>query len=579
MTRKLLTLMFAIAVSLSAMAQFEKAPAFPGAEGHGRFVTGGRGGKIVHVTNLNDSGTGSLRAAVSGTAKKIVVFDVAGVIALKSNLNIGDNTTIMGQTAPSPGITVRYFTVQPGNNNIIRFMRFRRGQEKNVDDGADAMWQRNKSNIILDHCSFSWSIDEVASFYDNNCFTMQWCTIAESLLNAGHGKGEHGYGGIWGGKLASFHHNMIAHVANRGPRFNGARYNWTGYKSNAEYSKYNWANAVEAENVDFRNCLMYNAEGTCYGGPGGGQINMVNNYFQAGPSGRGSADRITTVSVATSGNSENTPFVDMTSRYYISGNTVKTSKGTTPNRDWAGVKYDSGVTTIDGEYYSKDDKGYYTTVEHKTSGSNKYVKIKMDKPCPTGYVTTHNAEMARFFVLQYVGSSLYRDEVDQRYVNEATNGTLTYTGSVSKKLGLIDLVSDCNGYTEANFPTGAHPSGFDTDNDGMPDAWETKNGLNPNDASDATRYNLDSKRYYTNIEVYCHSLVEDIIVKQNKGAETKVEEYFPDMQNGETGGSTGIANTTVAAPQTTATYNLQGQRVPDNYRGIVIRNGKKFFNR
>ena len=762
MTRKLLTLMFAIAVSLSAMAQFEKAPAFPGAEGHGRFVTGGRGGKIVHVTNLNDSGTGSLRAAVSGTAKKIVVFDVAGVIALKSNLNIGDNTTIMGQTAPSPGITVRYFTVQPGNNNIIRFMRFRRGQEKSVDDGADAMWQRNKSNIILDHCSFSWSIDEVASFYDNNCFTMQWCTIAESLLNAGHGKGAHGYGGIWGGKLASFHHNMIAHVANRGPRFNGARYNWTGYKSNAEYSKYNWANAVEAENVDFRNCLMYNAEGTCYGGPGGGQINMVNNYFQAGPSGRGSADRITTVSVATSGNSENTPFVDMTSRYYINGNTVKTSKGTTANHDWAGVKYDSGVTTIDGEYYSKDNKGYYTTVEHKTSGSNKYVKIKMDKPCPTGYVTTHNAEMARFFVLQYVGSSLYRDEVDQRYVNEATNGTLTYTGSVSKKQGLIDLVSDCNGYTEANFPTGAHPAGYDTDNDGMPDAWETKNGLNPNDASDATRYNLDSKRYYTNIEVYCHSLVEDIIVKQNKGAETKVEEYFPDMQNGETGepgdggdsgndgsgdggnddggadeptvtideevfyywedgmtkgnsvtftdgatatitgnsskdissgkditidgkaytslkvsngaentfvapagktpvqvtfysyvnkaeeeasatniwaavggttytaetttvlksfldganpdvvtfplagnsstftyknsgtqlcyvmkvaygsvtgGSTGITNITVAAPQTTATYNLQGQRVPDNYRGIVIRNGKKFFNR
>lgn len=759
--------MFAIAVSLSAMAQFEKAPAFPGAEGHGRFVTGGRGGKIVHVTNLNDSGTGSLRAAVSGTAKKIVVFDVAGVIALKSNLNIGDNTTIMGQTAPSPGITVRYFTVQPGNNNIIRFMRFRRGQEKNVDDGADAMWQRNKSNIILDHCSFSWSIDEVASFYDNNCFTMQWCTIAESLLNAGHGKGEHGYGGIWGGKLASFHHNMIAHVANRGPRFNGARYNWTGYKSNAEYSKYNWANAVEAENVDFRNCLMYNAEGTCYGGPGGGQINMVNNYFQAGPSGRGSADRITTVSVASSGNSENTPFMDMTSRYYISGNTVKTSKGTTPNRDWAGVKYDSGLITIDGEYYCKDNNNYYTKVEHKTSGSNKYVKIKMDAPCPTGYVTTHNAEMARYYVLQYVGSSLYRDEVDQRYVNEATNGTLTYTGSVSKKQGLIDLVSDCKGYTEANFPTGAHPSGFDTDNDGMPDAWETKNGLNPNDASDATRYNLDSKRYYTNIEVYCHSLVEDIIVKQNKGAETKVEEYFPDMQNGETGepgdggdsgndgsgdggnddggnddggtdeptvtideevfyywedgmesansvtftdgatatitgnssksisngrditidgkaytslkvsngaentfvapagktpvqvtfysyvnkaeeeasatniwaavggtvynaettkvlksfldganpdvvtfplagnsstftyknsgtqlcyvmkvaygsvtgGSTGITNITVAAPQTTATYNLQGQRVPDNYRGIVIRNGKKFFNR
>lgn len=159
----------------------------------------------------------------------------------------------------------------------------------------------------------------------------------------------------------------------------------------------------------------------------------------------------------------------------------------------------------------------------------------MDKPCPTGYVTTHNAEMARFYILQYVGSSLYRDEVDQRYVNEATNGTLTYTGSVSRKQGLLDLVSDCKGYTEANFPTGAHPAGYDTDNDGMPDAWETKNGLNANDASDATRYNLDSKRYYTNVEVYCHSLVEEIVKKQNKGASEKFDEYYPDMQNGENG--------------------------------------------
>ena len=189
-------------------------------------MTGGRGGNIIHVTNLNDSGKGSLREAVKGSSKKTIVFDVAGVIALSSDLKIGDNTTILGQTAPAPGITVRYYTVEPGNNNVIRFMRFRRGQERNVNGGADAIYQRNKTGIMLDHCSFSWSIDEVASFYDNNNFTMQWCTIAESLCNAGHEKGAHGYGGIWGGKLASFHHNMIAHVANRGPRFNGARYEW-----------------------------------------------------------------------------------------------------------------------------------------------------------------------------------------------------------------------------------------------------------------------------------------------------------------------------------------------------------------
>ncbi|MDD7691630.1 MAG: pectate lyase, partial [Prevotella sp.] len=318
----------------------QTAPAFPGAEGHARYITGGRGGKVIHVTNLNNSGTGSFRNAVSGSTKKIIVFDVAGVIPLSSDLTIGDNTTILGQTAPYPGITLRYYTVQPGNNNIIRYIRFRRGQEKDIDDGADASWQRQKSNIMFDHCSFSWSIDEVASFYDNNNFTMQWCTVAESLTNPGHSKGAHGYGGIWGGKLASFHHNMIAHVVNRGPRFNGARYGYTGYTKNSMYSTYKWANAVQAENVDFRNCVMYDAQGTCYGGPGGGQINIVNNYFKAGPSQglstktingvkygistgneRGSQERITLVTVATSGNADkNHPeLYDMTSRYFISG--------------------------------------------------------------------------------------------------------------------------------------------------------------------------------------------------------------------------------------------------------------------
>ena len=218
--KKSLSIIAASLISISTMAQ---TPAFPGAEGHGRFVTGGRGGKIVHVTNLNDSGTGSFREAVK-SGNKIIVFDVAGVIALKSDLKFADNITILGQTAPSPGITLRYYTVQPGSNNIIRFIRIRRGQEKNINDGADATWQRNKTGIIFDHCSFSWSIDEIASFYDNNNFTMQWCTVAESLTNPGHSKGAHGYGGIWGGKLASFHHNFIAHVMNRGPRFNGARY-------------------------------------------------------------------------------------------------------------------------------------------------------------------------------------------------------------------------------------------------------------------------------------------------------------------------------------------------------------------
>jgi pectate lyase len=151
--KKYLFTLIAVLSSAISIAQTE-APAFPGAEGHGRYVTGGRGGQVIHVTNLNDSGSGSFREAVKGSSKKIVVFDVAGVIALKSNLNIGANTTVLGQTAPAPGITLRYYTVNPnGNNIIIRYLRFRRGQEKDVNDGADASTARHFTGIIIDHCS------------------------------------------------------------------------------------------------------------------------------------------------------------------------------------------------------------------------------------------------------------------------------------------------------------------------------------------------------------------------------------------------------------------------------------------
>ena len=584
--KKSLSIIAASLISISTMAQ---APAFPGAEGHGRFVTGGRGGKIYHVTNLNDSGTGSFREAVK-SGKRIIVFDVAGVIALKSDLKIADNITILGQTAPSPGITLRYYTVQPGSNNIIRFIRIRRGQEKNINDGADASWQRNKTGIIFDHCSFSWSIDEVASFYDNNNFTMQWCTVAESLTNPGHSKGAHGYGGIWGGKLASFHHNFVGHLMNRGPRFNGARYGWTGYTSNKEYSTYKWQNAVQAENVDFRNCVMYNAQGTCYGGPGGGQINIVNNYYKAGPSQslkgttlnglkvdvstgkeRGSQDRITLVTLSTQSNSDkNHPeLYDMTSRYYINGNTTETTKGSkTANKDWKGVSYDNGVPSLNGEYYSPDAKNFYSdAVAHTTISGKSCVKIKMDEPAPTGQVTTHSAAEAYEKVLAYAGASLYRDEIDARYMEEAKTGTATYQGSITQSPGIVDKVSDVKGYTEANFGTGSRPAGFDSDKDGIPDEWEKANGLDPNDASDALTYSLDAKGYYTNIEVYANSLVENIMKSENTDAIDAVDEYYPASI------STGISQTVVDKGEVASItyYALNGSRLNAPAKGISIR--------
>ena len=584
--KKSLSIIAASLISISTMAQ---TPAFPGAEGHGRFVTGGRGGKIFHVTNLNDNGTGSFREAVK-SGNRIIVFDVAGVIALKSDLKIADNITILGQTAPSPGITLRYFTVQPGSNNIIRFIRIRRGQEKDINDGADASWQRNKTGIIFDHCSFSWSIDEVASFYDNNNFTMQWCTVAESLTNPGHSKGAHGYGGIWGGKLASFHHNFVGHLMNRGPRFNGARYGWSGYTSNKEYNTYKWKNTVQAENVDFRNCVMYNAQGTCYGGPGGGQINIVNNYYKAGPSHslkgttlnglkvdvstgkeRGSQDRVTLVTLSTQSNSDKShpEFYDMTSRYYINGNTTETTKGSkTENKDWKGVSYDKGVPSLNREYYSPDAKNFYgDAVAHTTISGKSCVKIKMDKPAPTGEVTTHSAAEAYEKVLAYAGASLYRDEVDARYMEEAETGTATYKGSITKSPGIIDKVADVNGYTEANFGKGSRPAGFDSDKDGIPDEWEKANGLNPNDANDALNGSLDKKGYYTNIEVYANSLVENIMKSENTDAIDPVAEYYPAST------STGISQTVVDKGEVTSItyYALNGSRLNAPAKGISIR--------
>lgn len=594
-----------MAAALMSAAALAQVPAFPGAEGHGRYVTGGRGGKVIHVTNLNDKGTGSFRAAVIGNSKKIIVFDVAGVIPLASNLTIGANTTILGQTAPSPGITLRYYTVQPEDNCIIRFIRLRRGQEKDINDGADATWQRNKTGIIFDHCSFSWSIDEVASFYDNNNFTMQWCTVAESLTNPGHSKGAHGYGGIWGGKLASFHHNFVGHLMNRGPRFNGARYGWTGYTSNKEYDTYKWENPVQAENVDFRNCVMYNAQGTCYGGPGGGQINIVNNYYKAGPSQsltsktlngikvsvstgkeRGSQNRITQVTVSSSRNSDkkHPEFYEMTSRYFISGNTTETTKGTiTRNQDWKGVVYDKGTYTYNGEIYSADKKNFYgDAVAHQTIDGVSCVKIKMDDPAPTGEVTTHSAAEAFSKVLAYGGASLYRDEIDARYMEEAKTGTAQYKGSITQSPGIIDKVSDVNGYTESTFGTASRPTDFDTDKDGIPDAWELANGLNPNDDSDALTYSLDGKGYYTNLEVYANSLVEDIMKQGNADAENKVDEYYPECKN-----PTGISQVISSYPGGIAKvtyYSLNGTLLSAPQKGINIRkmlfqNGKTIVDK
>ncbi len=452
----------------------EKLPAFPGAEGYGKYVTGGRGGRVIYVTNLNDdTNEGSLRYAINQTGPRTILFKVSGNIQLKSTLNINNgDVTIAGQTAPGDGITIRDHTVYVNADNvIIRYLRFRMGDETNQVN--DAIWGRDRKNIIIDHCSMSWATDEVASFYDNENFTMQWCILSESLRNSIHDKGRHGYGGIWGGRKASFHHNLLAHHDSRNPRFNGSRY----------------SDKAESELVDFRNNTIYNWGGNSSYAGEGGRYNIVNNYYKAGPATSSNKSRILQPYADDGSNNQS---AGTYGSFYISGNYVVASTAVT-NNNWQGVNMHSSFAA-----YSPG-----TTINN----------IRSDAEFEKGEVTTHLAEVGYEKVLELAGARLERDEVDARIVHDVATGTATYTtGGNGSTNGLIDTQSAVGGWPEllsADAPV-------DSDNDGMPDFWEDANGLNKNNPDDALMTNVDGQ--YPNLEVYINSLVAVITAVQLEDA-------------------------------------------------------------
>jgi len=469
-----------ICAFLSTQESRAQLPAFPGAEGGGRLSVGGRGGRVIEVTNHNDSGEGSLRAAVTAKGARTVVFRVSGTITLNSRLTISnDSITIAGQTAPGDGICIRRYDVAVNARHvIIRYLRFRVGDESGGErDAIGGTWG---THIMIDHCSASWGLDEVMSLYGADSLTVQWCIISESLYNSTHPKGKHGYGGIWGGTNSTFHHNLIASHSSRTPRFSGG--------NPPDPSK-----TPIATNLDFRNNVIYNWGSNGVHGGEGGTFNIIANYYKPGPATRSTVrNRIVE------------PY-DANGKWFLDANVAMESAMITAD-NWAGG--------VQGSYANQP-------------------QIKATSPFPFAPVTTHLPAVAYNHVLNTAGAVLpRRDAVDMRIVNEARTGTATYDGSSASNYrttynlpaptGIIDSQNDVGGWPDLQ----SLPAPPDSDKDGMPDDWETANGLNPNDPEDRNRLATDG---YTMLEVYLNSLTS--VITGVAQSTQQLPEQFSLLQN------------------------------------------------
>jgi hypothetical protein len=373
--------------SVPAMLELDFLPAFPGAEGYGARTRGGRGGRVIAVTNLNDSGSGSLRAAVEAEGPRMVVFRVAGTIELNSELSVRHPyITIAGQSAPGDGITIKGHLGIDADEVIVRYIRVR--TDGRFGDG-DAITARNQRNLILDHVSTSWGTDEVLSVYGNSYVTIQNSVISEAI-----GNGEtHKFGGIWGNDHGTYHHNLFAHNAARNPRF---------------------TSGIQA---DFRNNVLYNWEyNTVHGGhrenPGNPeapstQVNIVANYYKPGPATRSAVSRI--VQPMTRGGA------DDAGQFWVSDNLVEGTPEVTAD-NWRGVEPSGGVELS---------------------------AFQLAEPWPAMPIAQQSAEEAYETVLARVGASLRRDAVDARIIEEVRTGTATYGDN-----GIISSPSDVGGWPE-----------------------------------------------------------------------------------------------------------------------------------
>ena len=448
---------------LQQPASSNVAVAFPGAEGFGKYTTGGRGGKVYVVSNLNDKGAGSFREAAEAKGKRFILFSISGTIHLETKISIKGDVTIAGQTAPGDGICIADNAVTLGGDNIIvRYLRVRMGdkyQNGGMVHGAgadDAFGGTRRKNIIIDHCSLSWSTDEVFSVYAGDSTTLQWNMISEPLNYSYHFETgdkdfeHHGFGGIWGGAHLTAHHNLFAHCSSRNPRFDGIR------------------NAT-TELVDYRNNVIYNWGGNNIYAGEGGHYNIVNNYFKYGSE---TGDKVKFQVVNPGNKLPQIPF----GKFYVEGNHVDGSPAVTRN-NYLGVK-------MGNEGTEADKKAAVISSPH----------VAVAFPMQT-------ATEAYEAVLQNVGASFRRDTLDDRIISDVKNRTGKF----------IDVQGGFAHGTTYELTLNAWPAlkssaaPADTDKDGMPDDWEKKNGLDMNDQKDGAANKLDTA--YSNIEVYINSIL------------------------------------------------------------------------
>lgn len=430
-------------VTLGNVWSFKPAQlAFPGAEGYGRFAVGGRGGRVVEVTNLNDDGAGSLRDAVNQEiGPRTIVFNVSGNIQLKSRLVVNQPyITIAGQTAPGEGITISRAPIGlTGNDGVVRFLKVRIGGGTTYD----GMGLTGANHSIIDHCSISWTIDESFSSRGAHNITLQRTLISEALNVAGHdkyGAGKmHGYAATIGGDVGSFHHNLLAHNEGRNWSIGGGL-NGDGYYGGK---------------IDIRNNVVYNWGHRATDG-GANQVNFVNNFYKPGAS--------TKIFVALNAQIEGVGKGKQ--QYYFDGNVMP------------------------GYFNEKNqDKGRKFTLSNKAIVD---YDVFLPKPFFESFVTTQTADAAYKNVLSDVGANQpFFDKHDKRIVDETLKGTFTYKGSKSGLGGLIDNEADAGGFP--NFATENRPADWDTDHDGLPNWWEKAFGLNENSkAGDFSDANADA---------------------------------------------------------------------------------------